>query len=1090
MEVEEDKQNNNVEVLTDESDKKQQSSSNEFENASFAMELPTDHYGLEFPELKQYDLEKYLKHKEEIAAECEKQKKLDVYNETTFTPLPISKQSRELLEDFNKDQMVWDCEGKNLNLLKHGDKVKACYPWNLPETDLSKEYDIRRIEMPVYKFTSKRTRLSKKQLSQVWKTCEFKVQSEIPDLPHVWRLTTCCMSSSRSKNNFLKDSCARSLRLLFSIPNCWNPCGERVCRYNIKRSLTKPNFFNVFACLFYFLLNIFDFFFGIRLMMVEKTKRDRIERKIYSREMAQLNSGEYGQSLEIAEYLHPHSMDIFKLEYEVRVNEAYAFNDWVQTIEEEFRMEQSAKLQSQLDQGDFDEAKIREINKDFLKSKQADFFKFFKSKIGESPSPGIAELLFKRLESFVDYQETQFRMERKIEHLRSQENKMFLKKHSIYGRIGYKKRRAVEKLMKPKIKEMRERLTEEMLDRFSEKENEEYVSLVNRQINFQAEFPLLRKAAVKALKKENLVPVNQLFMKYPLLNTRYKVSKSGKFYYLTKMSKFRIRSVGFFYKFPKVILGYFVKLFRIYIWIFRYIWDGKFGIRGLFSCGDYYRDWNVDRDTGILSKTRDKTRPFIRKFIGVIHGIQKSRKRFENSPDTGLFGKGCGRFCNILECYLVRLIIVGVFGILIIHPIINIITIISLFIVSITAIVWFVLVDVSCFVYKVLIYDYKSTSRQIRYMYIRSEFYEYGIGRFIMPYRYFPILRLLFDLFVNVVLQLLLVAATITLNPILSLLNLIFSVLGYIIVNIMNWMFFRLILTCCARVPSSDSSFARRISGPGISRDFYCSLEPRHVSLLIISTLERIELDQLVIETKHIINAPKRHLEARMQKALGGVVDDPLSSDILRRPYKNLNFLTDSLEFRVNERKKLLPQIYGGLHTIRFTDEGLDRILHMTQSIIEEVIEEKEMDRYIWKKYDLKPGMIKRLSRTILKEIFTSTVLESVEKVDHVKKVKYSSTKVSHYLNSVVMEEKRKKRKKIVARKKRDMVSENVDANDVIVGDYQVMKFEPEITSFYNVSSMTNYFGKSEVNFDHPFRFRHMRKADLEIYGTQIMVTK
>lgn len=72
----------------------------------------------------------------------------------------------------------------------------------------------------------------------------------------------------------------------------------------------------------------------------------------------------------------------------------------------------------------------------------------------------------------------------------------------------------------------------------------------------------------------------------------------------------------------------------------------------------------------------------------VIRGIMKSRNAFESSPDTGFFGKSVSRICNLIECYIFRLIFIGIFLNLICMPIAVIVISSLSLVLSITSFIW------------------------------------------------------------------------------------------------------------------------------------------------------------------------------------------------------------------------------------------------------------------------------------------------------------------------------------------------------------------------------------------------------------------
>ena len=55
-----------------------------------------------------------------------------------------------------------------------------------------------------------------------------------------------------------------------------------------------------------------------------------------------------------------------------------------------------------------------------------------------------------------------------------------------------------------------------------------------------------------------------------------------------------------------------------------------------------------------------------------MEGIKKSRQNFENNPDNAIFGKDIQRIFNYIECYFLRLFLVGVVYLLILHTLFNI----------------------------------------------------------------------------------------------------------------------------------------------------------------------------------------------------------------------------------------------------------------------------------------------------------------------------------------------------------------------------------------------------------------------------------
>lgn len=68
--------------------------------------------------------------------------------------------------------------------------------------------------------------------------------------------------------------------------------------------------------------------------------------------------------------------------------------------------------------------------------------------------------------------------------------------------------------------------------------------------------------------------------------------------------------------------------------------------------------------------------------------MEKSRREFEESEDSDMFGKGCLRICNLIEVYIFRFLFVGVFCTLILKPMLILLISSILFFIFITSFMW------------------------------------------------------------------------------------------------------------------------------------------------------------------------------------------------------------------------------------------------------------------------------------------------------------------------------------------------------------------------------------------------------------------
>ena len=535
--------------------------------------------------------------------------------------------------------------------------------------------------------------------------------------------------------------------------------------------------------------------------------------------------------------------------------------------------------------------------------------------------------------------------------------------------------------------------------------------------------------------------------------------------------KVRSRYLG--WRIVRFMMGYFIDIYNTNYNLIRNIWDGRYGIKCLFLRKDFYQDETIDYETGEF--IRDKTTrifPIYRTFTAVMKGISICRKRFEESEDDGFFGKGVARVFNILDCYLIRFFFVGIIGIIFIHPVINLLNIaISIFL-MLTSFIWLMAFEIFLLAWKLLIYDYSSTIPSYHVVRYRSnkKFLETQLLILVKSPVCLPLISLLWDFLFQVPIQLLFCVIVIVKVTVFSVIVFVFGSLGYILKNIWDWLLLNLIIRPFARVPSSNSCYASRISGPGISRDFYNSIESRHLSLLVIAHLEKIELEQLKIEVNQIFNYPSTYIKTKYKELLKDITSGYSSNKYINRSSQNLNFLSNSLNFFVEKKRQKLPSIVGGSHTIRFTKEDLERNQMIIEGVLTEIIEEKNMDRYIWARYSLRPGLKNRLVRGVLQEVLTADALQAVEQIDNYKRVNYSSTKFSNYVKDIVNEENQNYQQKRKRRKMR-LVSLQQD-------------LPSNVLHFTNLITVLDFYSGSVDSLKHPFKYFPTRPQDLVDYST------
>jgi hypothetical protein len=256
------------------------------------------------------------------------------------------------------------------------------------------------------------------------------------------------------------------------------------------------------------------------------------------------------------------------------------------------------------------------------------------------------------------------------------------------------------------------------------------------------------------------------------------------------------------------------------VFLIGFAWVGPTGLRCLFGAKEFKYDEYCNYQTGVREYQTRKT--VIGTFKTVTYGIKRSRDYFESLPDRGLFGKKFSRYFNYLECYVFRLFFVGIIGVLILYPITIIVLSVLSVLLIVTVWIWVPLIMVVCYIFNILVFQFESSNRPSGVL-IR------GV----------PLLSLAFVI-LSCLLQILFSALSlIIISPLVSLVYFLFLVIqrGF---RTFTDAIMIVIIAKLGRTPSRDTSIAKKISGPGTSRGYYCSIAEEDVYVLTQAKLERI----------------------------------------------------------------------------------------------------------------------------------------------------------------------------------------------------------------------------------------------------------
>ena len=270
---------------------------------------------------------------------------------------------------------------------------------------------------------------------------------------------------------------------------------------------------------------------------------------------------------------------------------------------------------------------------------------------------------------------------------------------------------------------------------------------------------------------------------------------------------------------------------------FSQIFYGKFGLRSLYGCGTYCREWIVDYDTGDFKpKIGSQHLTLWAKFKELFGSIGDARNHFESGPDTGILGKNLSRVFDMIWNYGVR----GIGGALamgIYHPLLVSLNVIfsTGFIVS--SPIWSILLAILGYLWEIFIYDLHSKD-----------------------FRFFPLFRIFYLNFVanglyQIVLSILAISWKLPAGLLVGLGSLLRALAAYIY----DFCMYHLLLKYLARIPASNGLLVKRIAGPGISPTYYL-IGPNLALTILKLKIEDIHQIYYRKSTQKLILTPKQKL--------------------------------------------------------------------------------------------------------------------------------------------------------------------------------------------------------------------------------------
>ena len=456
---------------------------------------------------------------------------------------------------------------------------------------------------------------------------------------------------------------------------------------------------------------------------------------------------------------------------------------------------------------------------------------------------------------------------------------------------------------------------------------------------------------MKTLKKENKSPLYTYnatrleIMPYEVMQGKY----DNKIYYFVNKRKYYYVNTNFFcWRVWLFIIKLFTTFCNYNIRVYRQMTSSMIGIKALFLT-ELYRDMNVNYYKGELYKTY-KTYTFPRTIINLITWIRDSRKNFENSPDTGILGKGISRIFNLILNYIFRLCILG--GLLIIiYPIfiiLNVIICICLIFISPLISFFWIILD---YLFSTIIFNRYNNSKV------------------------FCLLRIILaDFFKDTIFQFIICCVCLIIQPLLSLFFFIYAHIHFIIRYFYDF-FFYYIIKYLGKIPLTDSFIAWRISGPHLFRERFYDISNRDLMSLVIAEIEKMVMNNYSKNMNNILNEPLNSLNkiANIFELLN--INIRTDEEII----KSINYYEKLLKKQIKSQEKY-PQLSYNIK-VKFTEERLDNVKNLVEAYLRDYTSQNDLSFELNEYEDKK---IEQLTEKILKNIFGNRILETLDDSDKI----------------------------------------------------------------------------------------------------------
>lgn len=799
-------------------------------------------------------------------------------------------------------------------------------------------------------------KLTFKQFSQIWHTGSFTSKSPLAEHDYTWKLSAWIFSGRKKIITRFFDACAFSFEQFYEMP----------CRFYEKKHRMRfclPNVYSGFYSIYRFFLNLFSLFIGYPKSTLKNINSKKLKVFLLMQHMEKIISN---QNIDKTFFLFLDSNPAHKkIILDLQKDFDIFWKERKDNLCAEFSVDDDGYMQN-----------VQDLY-------YQHFYDYIKKT--DKLAPGNKNLLINHIKAAVIINNCEFIHKTIAEKKLNEFSDSLKSNHSFLSKVDKWRDRKFNSFETSIKNSFKKAILDESTNLLVQNpDTETFKNLLNSYYEFMIDFnnniKIMKKQEVKRLGKDkkNFTPYRILeIRKYYYPPGKVKLSEEDNRYHLEEYSENLIETNFFGWRFVVMAYRYWNWSNNVTLFLFYNAINGQYGIKALISRKEFYTTIKVNPETGETHPSGEPVETVISTFKNVMKSIRKSRKDFEDSPDTGIFGKKFTRLCNLFENYIYKFFLIGVILDLICFPIAILLNTLICLLLSSTAYIWVFIVMILFWVVQILFYDFDNEGDPLGDA--SNSAPEFPL--------FFEILCtfLLFGL-IQIILS---VTFVFIIYPLLMLAAVILGGVYYFLATLYDC--FMIIVICIlGREPLSNTILAWKISGPGVTLDYFNQVELEDIFVSVRAFLEKFELMVFNSRILKLIEEPKLNADNLYNqifvKTFGGHKPETPKELIQIQSY-----LTERLKSQIAYRQSCFPK---PPKNVRLSSGELDIVLIQSEKLIVEFVGSRKIE-LIWKHFKLKKNEWRNLTKMILCHIFTEDILEPLEELD--KRVKLKPRQSTYY---------------------------------------------------------------------------------------------